>query len=279
MRARALAPHTARALRAALRVHSSLLACTRTGHTSDQPSLSPPLSPTGPDMQGLALHSRSGQPCVYTPAGGRYACTRTGHTSDQPSLSPPLSHPPGLICTRSHFTHDLGRLACTLPPGAATHARAPHTLHQLSLSLSHSPGLVRTRSHHTRAPGRLACTLPAGAASHALAPAKRRTSFLCLSLSPSPAGPNARACTTRALGATLRVHARQGPLHMHEHRLIVGTALFVSLSHPPRLKCTRSHRTRAPSRLACTLPPGFFTQTGQLLATVRLACTLPQGAA
>ena len=184
-------------------------------HVGPALSLSPSLSPTGPDMHALALHSRSGPPCVYTSAGGRYACTRTGHT-----------------------------------------------LHQLSLSLTHSPGLVRTRSHRTRAPGRLACTLPAGAASHALAPAKRRTSFLCLSLSPSPAGPSARACTTCALGATLRVHARQGPLHMHEHRPNVGTALFVSLSHPPRLKCTRSHCTRAPSRLAYTLPPGCFTQTG-----------------
>ena len=142
------------------------------------------------------------------------------------------------------------------------HAHRPHVGPALSLPLSHPLGLICTRSHFTHDLGRLACTLPAGAASHARAPATRRTSSLCLCLSPSPAGPNARACTTRGLGATLRVHARQGPLHMHEHRPNVGTALFVSLSHPPRLKCTRSHCTRAPSRLAYTLPPGCFTQTG-----------------
>ena len=62
-------------------------ACTSTGHASDRLALTLSPSLAGANARALTPRARSGQPCVYTPAGDRFACTSISHSSDQLSLS------------------------------------------------------------------------------------------------------------------------------------------------------------------------------------------------
>ena len=151
------------------------------------------------------------------------------------------------------------RLACTLPQGGATHAPAPATRRSSFLSQT------RTLAPHARSKP------PCGAASHARAADMRRTCSYCFSL-PHPPGlmralaPYARSgppcvCTPAAghFACTSTCHA----LDQLSHCLSLSHPLGLVYAGSLHTRAPGRHHTCAPSSLACTLPPGRFTQTGQ----------------